>query len=370
MGPRATNLTATTAEIDGRPHTVFAGCNYLGLAQHPEPIAAARETTAVYGLSTSASRTTTGQTDIHAALEAELADFAHLPAALLVPDGYTANIAAAQAFAHLGVRAAAIDQRAHASLTDAARAAGLEIHRYNHRDPAHAADLLRLLPGRPAVFTDAVFTATGALAPLPDLLERLPADALVLADDCHGFGVLGSAEPGAIGAGTPTHLAVRDPRLVVTTTLAKAIGAAGGAVMGQPDLIDTARAHATAFICTTPIATPLAAASRVALRLAGEGTHQPRLQANLATLDAALDALPLEVTRSPAPIRALHADDETTAALDAAFLDAHLLCPPSRYPGGPSATYFRLALSSAHTPNDLSRLIAALHAALGHPARA
>src|SRR3954469_24502485 len=92
--------TATHMTVDGRELLAFGGCNYLGLAHHPAVLGAVREGLSRYGISTTASRETTGNTLVHDQLEKDLAGFLHQEAAILVAEGYTANIAVAQALCH------------------------------------------------------------------------------------------------------------------------------------------------------------------------------------------------------------------------------------------------------------------------------
>ena len=219
---------STRVVRDGREYLFFGGCNYLGLAQHPRVLDATRTALEQFGLSSSASRETTGNTTPHHDLEQRLCAFARADDALLMPDGYTANLAALQGLEATGFTRVVIDERAHRSLTDAARLAGMEIEPYAHADPEHARTLISRHDTPCAVLTDGVFTAHGAIAPVPALLAALrPCDALVL-DDCHGLGVLG---PG--GRGTAHHFGIdRDPKVLVTSTLCKGLGGSGGIILG------------------------------------------------------------------------------------------------------------------------------------------
>jgi 8-amino-7-oxononanoate synthase len=350
------------------PPVRFAGCDYLGLSRHPRLLHAAR-TACEHALSTSASRTTTGNTPEHDALEAELASFMGHQAALLLPEGYTANIAACQSLAARGVRTALVDARAHRSLLDAARACHLDVIDYPHRD-AHAAGTLAAAAfartrAPVAILTDSVFTASGRLAPLAELLQILPsADSALLADDCHALAVLGPR-----GRGSLAHFGLHDPRLLVTTTLAKGLGAAGGALLGTHAAITHARAHATVYICTTPTSPVLVAAAREGVRvLQSEPDLTDTLRANIARVCAVLSDLGLPNHTDPTPIFALPTDEDPApdraaprAALAVERFARHgVLVPRMSYPGGPSPSYFRLSVSAAHTTADLDRLAAAL----------
>jgi 8-amino-7-oxononanoate synthase len=353
-GPPITNATATTVTIRGRTLISFAGCNYLGLAQHPSVLAAAADTITQFGLSTSASRQTSGHTKLHRALELEIARTLAVNDALLLPDGYIANLAAAQALAQCGIRHAIIDERAHQSLHDAATLAGLEIFTYetaNADDAARAAD--GLAHDQCAILTDGVFTTDGRIAPLPALLEL---DTALLVDDCHGFGIVGPN-----GAGTTAlHDLAGHPSIIITSTLAKGIGCAGGFVAASRPFVDTARQYASAYICTTPASPPLVAAARASLKIARTDTkRRERLTANIQTVRRILDSLGIPVHNNNTPIFAFTPAGNLNAisnALDA----AGVFVPLMSYPHGPSPRYFRLAVSSEHTPEDLAALTDAL----------
>lgn len=358
--------SSTTVRLGDRTLTSFGGCNYLGLAQHPRVLRAAGEAMARYGLSTSASRETTGNTRLHADLELALAAFCGHPSALLVPDGYTANLAAMQALAAAGVRAAVIDARAHASLRDAAVMAGLSVRPFAHLDASDARRMLDAASGPAVVATDSVFAADGAIAPAADLLAALrPGDRLLL-DDCHGLAVLGCQ-----GRGLADHLGLISPALVVTTTLAKGLGCAGGVVMGQTELIDTARARSTAYICTTPASPVLVGAAIEALAVlqTEPGLHE-RLAANIRAVREMLAPRYGVDPEQPSPIIAFTTGTpEDMRRLQAAADAAGLILPLVSYPGGPAPVYFRLSVSAAHTPEQIDLLASALHAA-PHPSRA
>jgi len=351
--------TSTHARASGRQFVIFGGCNYLGLAQHPRVIGAAGAAAGRYGLSTSASRTTTGNTTLHEGLEADLCAHLGAEAALLLPDGYTANIAALQTLSRT-TRVAVVDERAHRSLFDAAATARVETRTYRHRDAEDAARVAGAVGSPVVIMTDGVFAADGAIAPLAELLDALPdAGSRLLVDDCHGFVVLGRD-----GRGTLDELAITpDDRVVVTTTLAKGLGCAGGAVLGTRPLIETARLHAGAFVCTTPTSPMLIAAAREALRVV---TEEParlgRLRANAARLSEAV--APHEITPDPrTPIAAFTLGDEPAMQATRATLEREgIAVPLVAYPGGPVPVYFRATVTADHTPEQLDRLALALRA--------
>lgn len=372
----------TSVVIGGRSLLSFGGCNYLGLAHHPSVHAAMLDALSQFGLSTSASRETTGNTVAHDQLEAALVRFLGLPAAVVVPDGYTANLAIAQALAPTH-QVALIDSRSHKSIREAIACAGMTLVEFDHLDAGHAAEQLESIRRNPpvqrgffgqrpgvALFTDGVFTADGSVAPVPDLLAALPEiGATLVVDDCHGLCVLGPK-----GQGTLSHHAVSDPRIVLTSTLAKGLGCHGGVVAGPAAICDLVRTKASAYICTTPASPAIAAAATEALAvISREPARIARLRRNATLLSSSLRHLGLEAPETPAPIFAFTLESEQRMRrLHADLLADGILAPLISYPGGPAPCYFRLSISSEHTPEHIAQLSDALSARLApsHPAAA
>lgn len=360
--------TATHITIDGRDILAFGGCNYLGLAHHPAVARALVTGVETFGLSTTASRETTGNTVVHDELERDLARFTGQESAILVAEGYTANIAVAQALARThGV--ALIDARAHRSLRSAASAAGLQVFEYEHLCPDSAAWLARQFGDQGVViFTDGVFAADGALAPVAALLSTLPPQrATLVVDDCHGFCVLGDR-----GSGTIEAAGLDDPRVIMTTTLAKGLGCYGGAVLGRTPLVQHVRDVADVYRRSTPVPTPITCAARAALRVI---TQEPgllgTLRQNIDRLRAGLRTLGLRVHDQPIPIFTFVLDDAATmAGVHRALLQDGLYAPFIEYPGGPTPQFFRVTVTASHTPEQIDRLIAGFEAHLPRAARA
>ncbi|WP_027346074.1 8-amino-7-oxononanoate synthase [Hamadaea tsunoensis] len=236
----------------------LAGNDYLGLARHPEVVAAAAAALSAYGLGATGSRLVRGTTDLHAALEAELADWTGTPTALVYSSGYLANLGAVKALT--GPNSVIVaDAYVHASLIDGCRLAGVETVMFRHGD---AADARRLLAGqagkRALVLTESIFSVDGDLAPLADLhAATREHGGIMLVDDAHGLGVVDAVRPFAA-----------EPDVVVTATLSKSLGGAGGVVGGPPELvrhlIDTGRT----FIFDTALPPALAAGTLTAARIA------------------------------------------------------------------------------------------------------
>jgi 8-amino-7-oxononanoate synthase len=248
------------------PIVDLAGNDYLGLARHPAVVEAAAKALQGYGLGATGSRLVRGSTDEHADLETDLADWLGTEQALIFSSGYLANLGAVRALATRGTLVIS-DAYNHASLIDGCRISGAETVVAPHAAPSAVAALLDArAPERPAmVVTESVFSVDGDLAPLADLHQVTAArGALLLVDDAHALGVLGPSGAGAVAA---AGLAGATD-VIVTATLSKSLGGAGGVVAGPAafirHLIDTGRT----FIYDTAPPPAVIAGVHAALRVA------------------------------------------------------------------------------------------------------
>jgi 8-amino-7-oxononanoate synthase len=219
----------------------LAGNDYLGLSGHPRVIDAARQALETYGLGATGSRLVSGSTDAHAALEDSLAGWLGLDAALVFSSGYLANLAVVRALSAV-CDLVVSDAYNHASLIDGCRISGLPVRVAPHNDPAAVGAVLDAHPGRAAVVTESVFSVDGDLAPLAEL-HRVTSSrgALLIVDDAHALGLLGDTGSGGVAAAGLAGA----PDVIVTATLSKSLGGAGGVVAGPTalvrHLVDTGR---------------------------------------------------------------------------------------------------------------------------------
>jgi 8-amino-7-oxononanoate synthase len=243
----------------------LAGNDYLGLARHPAVIAATIDTVRAYGLGATGSRLVRGSTDAHTHLETDLADWLGTEQALVYSSGYLANLGAVRAL--VGPQTLLIaDAHNHASLIDGCKLSGAQTTVVPHADVAAVSAALAANPGRPAVvLTESVFSVDGDLAPLADLHAVTRAHgAILLVDDAHAVGVLGPRGAGGVAAAGLAG----EPDVVVTATLSKSLGGAGGVIAGPAalvrHLVDTGRT----FIYDTAPPPAVTAGVRAALAIA------------------------------------------------------------------------------------------------------
>ncbi|MGD9526332.1 8-amino-7-oxononanoate synthase [Pseudonocardia sp.] len=328
----------------------LAGNDYLGLATDPRVVDAAVAAAREWGTGSTGSRLVTGSTVLHRELEEELAAFCGAPDALVFSSGYAANLGVLTALSGPGALVVS-DAAAHASLIDACRLSRARIA-VTPRDDVAAVDaaLAARTEERALVVTDAVNSADGALAPLPQLHAVCRArGALLVVDDAHGLGVCGA---GGRGHAAASGLVGADD-VVTTVTLSKSLGSQGGAVLGPAavtaHLVDTART----FIFDTGLAPACAGAALAALRVLRAEPERPgavlRVAAALAAA-AAVSAPPSAVVSVVLgdPVRAVD------AAARCAEQGVRVGCfrPPS-VPEGTSR--LRLTARATVTDADLAR---------------
>ena len=384
--------------VDGKPCLSFCSNDYLGLANHPQLIAALQAGAKQHGVGGGASHLVSGHFDAHQQLENELAAFVHKPAALLFSTGYLANLGAVQALVGRDDTVFA-DKLNHASLNDAMLLSRADIKRYRHNDVAHLQQLLEQtnghgnvahdkfchahfplsssLPqagesdsvslreshvkcGRKLIITDAVFSMDGDLAPLTELLalcERY--DAWLLVDDAHGFGVLGEE-----GRGSLAHFGLDSPRIIHMATLGKAAGVSGAFVAAEQVVIDTLVQNARSYIYTTASPPALSSALLASLEvLREEEWRREQLCELIAQLRGGLSNLPWTLMLSSTPIQPLLVgSNEDAVALSDGLRARGIWVPAIRPPTVPQGTArLRISLSSAHCKQDVMQLIKALH---------
>ena len=335
----------------------LAGNDYLGLAAHPEVVAASVEALHAYGLGATGSRLVRGSTDAHAALETALADWLGAEQALVYSSGYLANLGAVRALA--GPETLLVSDRYnHASLIDGCKSSGAEVVVAPHADPAALARILDAHPGRPAVVvTESVFSVDGDLAPLAEMHAVTAAhEALLLVDDAHAIGILGAEGAGGVAA---AGLAGR-PDVIVTATLSKSLGGAGGVVAGPAalirHLIDTGRT----FIYDTAPPPAVVAGVHAALRVTRTADDRRAVLAERGALATQrLSAAGFEVTRPAAGVLSVPAPGpEAAVAWAADCRDRGVAVGCFRPPSTPDgSSRLRLTLNAGIPAADFARAL-------------
>ncbi|MDZ7884499.1 MAG: 8-amino-7-oxononanoate synthase [Mycobacterium sp.] len=339
----------------------LASNDYLGLSQHPAVLDGGVEALRTWGAGAGGSRLVTGNTELHEEFEAELASFTGAESALVFSSGYTANIGAVTALTGAGSLLVS-DALTHASIVDACRLSRARVAVTPHLDVAAVeAALSGRAEERAVVATESVFSTDGGLAPLRELHQVCRRfGALLLVDEAHGLGVRGTGgqgllhEVGLAGA----------PDVVMTTTLSKALGSQGGAVLGpaavRAHLIDTART----FIFDTGLAPAAVGAALAALRVLDD---QPQLAAAVLARAAELARI-CDVAETPtsAVVSVILGDPEVSAAAAAACLERGVRVGCFRPPSVPAGTSrLRLTARAALTDDEIAVAAGVLTEVLG-----
>jgi len=257
--------------VDGKDVLNFCSNNYLGLANHPKLIEAAKNATKKYGVGPAAVRSIAGTTDLHVQLEQRLAKFKGAEDVITFQSGFTANLGTIAAL--VGKEDVIFSDRLnHASIIDGCRLSGAKIIAYEHNDPAALEEAIKEAAGtyrRALIVTDGVFSMDGDIAPLPALYEVAKKyDILFMVDDAHGEGVLGKG-----GRGIVDHFGLHGKVDIEVGTMSKAFGVVGGMVAGDKKIIEWLRQRGRPFLFSSAVTAPDAAACLAAVDLLEESTE-------------------------------------------------------------------------------------------------
>ena len=344
----------------GREVLNFCANNYLGLADHPQLVAAAKASLDQWGFGMASVRFICGTQTQHVELERRLSAFLGTEATILFPSCFDANGGVFEVL--LGAEDAVIsDELNHASIIDGIRLCKAQRLRYRNRDMADLEAQLQAASGarRRLIVTDGVFSMDGYLAPLDeicDLAEQY--DALVMVDDSHAVGFVGPS-----GAGTPELFGVTDRVDLVSGTLGKALGgASGGYISGHAEIVELLRQRARPYLFSNAIAPSVVAASLVALDLVADGAEQRatlwrRARAFREQMEAAgFDLLPGE----HAIIPVMFPDAHDAVAIADALLERGVYVTPFSYPVVPlGKARIRVQISAAHSEADIAACVQA-----------
>lgn len=341
---------------DGREVLNFCSNNYLGLADHPEIIAAAKEGLADHGFGLASVRFICGTQDLHKELEARLSQFLHTEDTLLYAACFDANGGVFEPL--LGPDDAVIsDQLNHASIIDGVRLCKAKRYRYRNNDMEDLERQLKEADAQGAktklIVTDGVFSMDGIIANLTGVVE-LAEDhgALVMVDDCHATGFMGNE-----GRGTHEHHGVMDRIDILTGTLGKALGgASGGYVSGRREIVELLRQRSRPYLFSNTLAPVVAAGSLKVLRMLEGSTYlRDRLMENTAHYREGLERIGLTLRGRGHPIVPVMAGDAGLSQRVAKrLLEKGVFVVGFFYPVVPKgAARIRTQVSAAHSMHDL-----------------
>jgi glycine C-acetyltransferase len=345
---------ARIALRDGQQVLNLCANNYLGLADHPDVIAAAHEALDRWGYGLASVRFICGTQQIHKQLEDRLSEFLGTEDTILYGSCFDANGGLFEVL--LGEEDAVIsDALNHASIIDGIRLCKARRLRYTNNDMDELEARLEEAKGarRTLIATDGVFSMDGYLARLDaicDLAYRY--GALVMVDDSHAVGFVGPT-----GRGTPEHWGVTDRVDVITGTLGKALGGAtGGYTSGRKEIIELLRQRSRPYLFSNSVAPPVVAASLTVLDLLEQGGElRDRLRANTTRFRSAMTHVGFDVLPGEHPIvPVMYGDAGAAAAAADRLLELGLYVIAFSYPVVPHGkARIRTQLSAAHTTEDV-----------------
>ncbi len=344
--------------VNGRETLLLCSNNYLGIAEHSSLVDQMIAATRTFGAGSGASRLVSGSMPTHAALEERIAHFKGTSSALLFNSGYAANTGILQGlFGPDDVIFS--DELNHASIIDGCRLAHARTVVYPHCDVTALAEIMaREKPsrkGRWLIVTDGVFSMDGDMAPLAELCDlKDEHEALLMVDDAHGTGVLGSE-----GRGTGEYLNCLERIDLHMGTLGKALGCAGAYLAAESVVIDTLINNSRSFIFSTSLPPGVPAAGIAALDLvdSDEGRAlRERLERNRHHLSSLLIAGGMDLLGSTTQIiPVLTSDPEPTMKMTERLLEEGLLLQGIRPPTvAHGRCRLRATVMASHEAEDLT----------------
>lgn len=339
--------------VDGRRVLNMCSNNYLGFANDPRLREAAKRAIDAYGVGPAAVRSIAGTMTLHVEFEQKLAAFKGVEAALSLQSGFCANLSAIPTLVGAG-HVLFTDELNHASIIDGCRLTKAERVIYPHGDVAALRKALaekRDAP-RKLIVTDGVFSMDGDLAPLPEIVEAAEEfGAMVMVDDAHGEGVLGSH-----GRGIVDHFGLHGRVDIEMGTLSKAFGVVGGYLAGKAEVVEYLRQRARPFLFSSA-ATPADVAACMAAVDILQASDEPvkKLWDNARYFKGKMAELGFDLGQSQTPITPVMIGEATTAwefskRLFAEDVFAQAIVFPT-VPRGKAR--LRVMVSAVHTTEDL-----------------
>jgi len=345
---------------NGRDVLNFCANNYLGLADDPRLVEAAKGSLDRWGYGMASVRFICGTQDQHIELERRVARFLRMDSAILFSSCYDAN---GGVFETLLTADDAIisDELNHASLIDGIRLSKAQRLRYRNGDMGDLAEQLKATTNARfrLIVTDGVFSMDGSIAPLReicDLADRF--DALVLVDDSHAIGLLGEG-----GRGTPEVCGVEDRIDILTGTFGKALGgASGGYIAASRAVVDLLRQRARPYLFSNTVAPTIVAATLVALDIVERSAHlRTRLAGNARLFRSRMEEAGFDLLPGEHPIvPVMFGDARRAARVAERMLEQGVYVTAFSYPVVPKErARIRVQLSAAHSDADIEACVAA-----------
>jgi glycine C-acetyltransferase len=340
-----------------RPMLNFASYNYLGLAQHPETVEAARQALLDYGTGACGSPILSGMTDLHRQLEDELSSFRLMESTILFNSGYSGALGLMAGLLRKG-DVAIVDNKSHLCVVEGVKLSQARLVMFEHNDPVSLAECIEKHKGqRMLVSVEGVYSMDGDMAPLPALLEVTESFGVpVFIDEAHS-----TLTCGAHGRGVVEHFGVEDRVQLKYTTFSKAFASLGGAVSGPKRTMDYARFYANCYGFSAALPPPVVAATLAALRISQRDSGlRERLWSNADYFRAKLHDIGVNTGESTTFIVPIVIGENRALLYDLCheMRRRGLFLPPVDYPTVPQdQVRFRASVTAAHTRKDLDEAL-------------
>lgn len=342
--------------VDGKKVLNFCSNNYLGLANHPALVAAAKKAMDDFGVGPAAVRSIAGTMSLHVELEKRLAEFKGVEAAITFQSGFTANLAVVPAL--VGKEDVIFSDRLnHASIIDGCRLSGAKIIAYEHNDVKSLEEQIKANLSqyrRAVIITDGVFSMDGDIAPLPAIYEVAKKyDILLMVDDAHGEGVLGKG-----GRGIVDHFGLHGKVDVEVGTMSKAFGVVGGIVAGKSVIVEWLRQRGRPFLFSSAVTVPDAAACLAAVDLLEDSTQLvDKLWDNAKYFKTEMKNLGFNTGVSETPITPVMLGEAPLAQqFSRELFEANVFGMAIGFPTVPQGkARIRVMISAAHSVDDLDQ---------------
>ncbi len=353
-------LSATEAIINGRRCILVGTNNYLGLTFAPAGIEASCKATRKEGTGTTGSRMANGTLSGHAALEKELAAFYNQKEALVFSTGFVANLGMLSTLMGSG-DVILLDTDCHASIYDGCRLSGADFIRFRHNDAAHLDKKLRRLGERAAnalIVVEGIYSMFGDRASLKEIAAvKKKYGAFLMVDEAHSLGVLG-----AQGRGCAEAAGIENEVDFIVGTFSKSLAAIGGFCVSNHPELELVRYASRPYIFTASSSPSAIASTREALKIIQQRPELRRqLWNNAERLYRGLQELGFVLGPEPSPIISVRFNEAEKAyagwqGLLREGVYTNLVLPPATPDAG---SLLRCSVSAAHTPEQISRIIAA-----------
>lgn len=352
---------APRTRMDGKDIVMLSSNNYLGLANHPKVLEAARNAVEQYGMGTASVRFICGTMTCHLELERKICEFIGCEAATTFISCWDANVGLMPTLAPTAEDAIFTDALNHASIIDAIRLSKAQRLIYKHRDLAQLEEMLKTTKARnKLVVTDGVFSMEGDVADLPKLKELANQhDAVLIVDESHATGVLGKT-----GRGTAEHFGVQDATTIQTSTMGKALGGScGGYVAASRVVCDYLVQKSRPQLFSNALPPAVCYGSMAAIDvLMHEPQRLEKLRKNVQHFRAGVQELGLKTIEGITPICPVIVGETPTAIeMQKALLAEGVFVSGFGYPVVPKGeARLRCQISAGHETEDLDFALKAL----------